>query len=102
MKGTGLEHPINNHKHGYQGRPQPIKVKGQNPLPENIGPARAIVEKRPKSSTHIFRGVVSHDESKKSEGKNAGKHAHHNISPEHQGRGDGLDSKGDAMRNLFG
>jgi len=102
MKGAGTEFPINNHKHGYQGRPQPVRVKGQTPLPENPGPARAIVQKRPKSPTYIFRGVVSHDERKQGKGVSAGEHGHHHIIGKKPGDREGLDNNGDAMRNLFG
>lgn len=102
MKGTGIEFPINDHKYGYQGRPQPVKVKGQIPLLENPGPARAIVQKRPNSPSYIFRGVVSHDETKQGLGASGGEFAHHHIAPKKHGGGDGLDHNGDAMHNLFG
>jgi hypothetical protein len=113
MKGAGTEFPINNDKHGYQGRPQPVKVKGQKPIPENPGPARAIVQKRPNTRGYDFKGVVSHDETKQGLGASAGEHAHHQIvgqQPEsnkrggkkHSGGDYSLDNSGDAMRNLLG
>ena len=72
MEGTGTEFPINKHKYGYQGRPQPVKVKGQTPIPENPGPARAILQevknKEKKTQRYIFQGVVSHDERKGGQG----------------------------------
>jgi hypothetical protein len=101
MKGTGTEFPISKHKYGYQGRPQPVKVKGQTPRPEDPGPARAIVQERRKSpGKYIFHGVVSHDE--KTQGQD-GQHAHGHIPGEVQPESKkGLDKNGEAMRNLFG
>ncbi|KAF9524317.1 hypothetical protein CPB83DRAFT_861379 [Crepidotus variabilis] len=88
MKGVGTEFPINHHKHGYQGRPQPVKVKGQTPVPENPGPARAIISKG-KGGTYKFQGVVSHDETKKGKGAAAGEHAHHQVHPVKPRKGKG-------------
>jgi hypothetical protein len=102
MKGAGKEFPINNHKHGYQGRPQPVKVKGAKPRPENPGPARAIVQKRPKEPTYVFKGVVSHDERKQGQGAAGGEHAHHQIKRKKPQNKKVLDKNGDVMRNLFG
>ena len=101
MEGTGTEFPINNHKHGYQGRPQPVKTKGQTPPPENPGPARAILQEDKRSHRYSFQGVVSHDEKKRGKGASAGEHAHHHIQgiPKHEA---GDDIHGDTIRNLFG
>jgi hypothetical protein len=99
MKGAGTEFPISNHKYGYQGRPQPVRVKGQTPRPENPGPARTIVQERQKSpGNYSFQGVVSHDERRRGQ---AGQHAHYRIFGKIQ-RKEGLDKNGEAMRNLFG
>ena len=101
MEGTGTEFPINNHKYGYQGRPQPVKVKGQTPVLENPGPARVIMQEDKKSHRYSFQGVVSHDEKKRGKGASAGEHAHHHIQgiPKHEA---GDDIHGDTIRNLFG
>ena len=86
MKGAGTEFPINKDKHGYQ-----------DPLSEKVGPARAIVQKRPMSQTYIFRGVVSHDERTRG---HTGGNAHYHLFGKKPWNGKaGLDN---VMRNLFG